>query len=1186
MARRWFRAFILLACFAPGTMVLALGAGANQVDFDRDIRPIFSDNCFACHGPDEAKRKSGLRLDRREDAFKAAKSGERAIVPGDVNKSEILARVTAANDDDHMPPPSTGKKLSPRQIDLLRTWIQNGAKWETHWAFVPPVRSAVPAVQDPSWSRNEIDRFVQARLEKEGLKPSPEADKATLIRRASLDLTGLPPTLEEVDAFLADGSPEAYDKVVDRLMSWQRFGEHQAQYWLDAVRYADTHGYHIDSRRDMWKYRDWVIQAINENKPFDQFTIDQLAGDLEPNPTLEQKIATGYVRANMTTGEGGVIEDEYRAKYTFDRVETTGAIYLGMTLMCARCHSHKYDPIQQREYYNLYAIFNQVADPVMDENKPNPDPYLKVPSPTQAERLDWLKTHVECGQRQLHAPIPRLDEDQIVWQRQWTTFLTSRWTVLKPSATTSLATNGPNLRVLQDNSILAAGSNPETDVHELTFSLRAGELGGLRLEVLPDESQPAKASGRAEDGSFSLSQIEADLVRAAPEGKTQSEHLRFERAVADAEAKDHEIGRALDAKKETGWQLTKEDAKSNHTAVFVLRSPIQVEPGAELKVRLRYEGSTNHAALAHFRIAVAQDRALLEYLFPPHLSPWQVVGPLKASDPGSALHTAYEPESLVDLKQKFPGVREEVGWTERTDLEDGKSNLLVQDLHGIHGVRYLYRTLTLPHSRTLEVAMRADGIFRLWLNGRLVAERDHEETPGEGPLKATLDLVAGHNKILLKIVTVQGASFFTFQPDLGSADGLTADIAAVLATSATMTAGNEQVVRTYFRRQRSVEFRRLDNNLVDWREEISALDRVIPTTLVAKESETYRDTFLLSRGDYDKKGDKVGPNVPSIFPPIPKGYPTNRLGLAKWLVDPSHPLTARVTVNRLWQQYFGVGLVKTAEDFGMQGEHPSNPELLDWLATEFIRSGWNVKHLHRLIVTSTTYRQSSHASPDLVARDPENRLLARGPRFRLEAEAVRDTALYLSGLLVEHTGGRSVRPYEPPGLWEAVSFNNSQRYVQDTGESEYRRSVYTFWKRQSPPPAMLIFDAPSREACMLRRSRANTPLQALALLNDPQFVEAARAFAERILKEGGSSMESRAQFAFRLATARRPKSDELAILRRFVEEELETFRHDPSAAEKICSSYGHTGDQDPAEVAAWTTLATLILNLDETITKS
>jgi len=1199
-------------------MTLLLGFGAHgagkekpgtpsKLDFNRDIRPILSDNCFACHGPDDLERKGKLRLDDSKAALLPAKSGEHAIVPGDVAKSHMIERILSKDADEVMPPPKTGKKLTAQQVELLKRWIQEGAKFEGHWAFAKPERPELPPVKNTKWSRNEIDRFVLARLEKEGLKPSSEADKVTIIRRVTLDLTGLPPTLEEVDAFLADKSKDAYEKVVDRLLKSPRYGEHMARYWLDAARYADSHGYHIDSERSMWKWRDWVVEAFNQNKPYDQFTIEQLAGDLLPDATTEQKVGSGYVRANMSTGEGGAIEQEYQCKYTFDRVETTGTIWLGLTLTCARCHTHKYDPITHREYYGLYSFFNSINESIMDGNKPNPDPFIKLPTPDQSKRQGELKRHMAEGQKKIDAPVPELDTAQAAWESKWHEKLSKGWTTLLPMNVVSTVSNGATFRVLENASVLAEGNNPESDVYEVVVPFKeAASIAALRLEALPHDSLPEKGSSRAADGVFRLSEFEAEIVTPTKPAKDWKEgekpteakdakkeeapkpkKLKFTQAVASAAASTREIDKAIDGKADTGWGIEAAASKEPQTALFALAEPVKVEKDAELRVRLRYEASKSKRAIGHFRLAAAQNDELVQLLNPPKADPWQVVGPFKTDGLRNGFTNVFAPEKEIDLKKTYAGVRDEIKWNAKPDFEDGKNNLLVQDLHGIHGAYYLHRTLKVSAARKLDLSLRADDAFKLWVNDKLVAERA-EEKPGDGLMRVTVDLKSGDNKFLLKIVTVQGAAYFTFNKNLGDADAVPADIAAVLATTKKLNGPQVTKVRNFYRREHSADFKKLFEDMDKWREEDGAIERAIPLTMVAKEMEKPRETFMLIRGEYDKRGDKVEPGVPAILPPLPAGAPTNRLGLAKWLMDPSHPLTARVTVNRFWQQYFGVGFVKTTEDFGVQGENPSHPELLDWLSTEFIRTGWDVKQLQRLIVTSATYRQVSKTSPELRGRDPENRLLARGPRFRVDGEVVRDTALAVSGLLVEKRGGRSVKPYEPGGLWEAVSFNNSQKYVPDKGDAQYRRSLYTHWKRQSPPPNMLIFDAPTREYCVVKRPRTNTPLQALALMNDLQFVEASRAFAQRILTEGGKGANERLAFAFRSATSRKPGSDEIKVLKEVLDRQLAEFNKDKEAAGKLLGvgSFKANESVNSTELAAWTTVASMVLNLDETVTKN
>ena len=1171
-----------LVLFAAAQFCAGAAKSAPKIEFNRDVRTILSDNCFACHGPDENKRKAKLRFDIKEEAFKPAKSGDCAIIPGDLKKSQIIARITATDEDEKMPPPKSGKKLTPQQIDLLKRWIAEGATWQTHWAYDAPKRPAPPAVKEKNWPKNEIDQFVLARLEKEGLKPSSAADKPTLIRRASLDLTGLPPSIEEVDAFLADKSPQAYEKVVDRLLASPRYGEHAARYWLDAARYADSHGYHIDSERSMWKYRDWVINAYNKNMPFDQFTTEQLAGDLLPEATAEQKIASGYVRCNLSTGEGGAIVEEYQCKYTFDRTETTSTIWLGLTMTCARCHTHKYDPIQHREYYGLYAIFNNLNESVMDGNKPNPDPFMKVPTPQQTKREQELKKLLGDGQMKLDAPMPDLDKAQPEWEAKWHAKLSEGWNALKPTTVTS--TNGVEFTTAEDNSVLARGTNPPKDIYEVRLPVVAGSLAAVRLETLPHESLPQKSSARADDGNFRLSEFEAEIVY--PGTNSKPAKIKFTQALADSARAGNEVALAIDGKPDTGWQADTNGVNEPHAALFLPADPIAVKSNATLVVQMKFEASTSKRAIGHFRLSAAQNEQLVQLLAPPKSEPWQVVGPFKTENTPAGLTNVYEPEKEIDLKKSYAGVREEIKWNAKPDFADGKANLLVQDLHGVHGAYYLYRTLKMPTARRLELSLRADDLFKLWVNGKLVTQRTTKEKEGEEALKVTVDLKKGDNKILWKIVTTQGAAYFTFKKSVDE-NSIPADVAAMFAATSKFNADQQKKIRTAYRRVSSPDYKRLSDDMEKWKEENDGLEKSIPTTLVAKEMEKPRETFMLVRGEYDKKGDKVQPGVPAILPPWPKDTPTNRLGFARWLLQPEHPLTARVTVNRYWQQYFGTGLVKTTEDFGVQGENPSHPELLDWLATEFIRTGWDVKRMQRLIVTSATYRQSSKLTPQLLAKDPENRLLARGPRSRVDAEAVRDTALYISGLLIERVGGKSVKPYQPPGLWEAVSFNNSQKYVPDPGEGEYRRSLYTYWKRQSPPPNMMLFDAPTREYCVVRRPRTNTPLQALALMNDPQIVEASRAFAQRMIAEGKDA-ESRIAFGFRLATSRKITKDESKVLLDVFRQQLADYQKNKDAAEKLLSvgAFKAKPEMDRAELAAWTMVANTILNLDETITKN
>jgi hypothetical protein len=1183
------RIVTLLALASSSLLGLSVAVAADRtVDFNREVLPILSDNCFACHGPDEEERMARLRLDRHEDVIAMNRFGEQPVVPGDPDASLVIERIMATSPRDIMPPPSTGKVLTAEQIETLRRWVKEGAHWEEHWAFVAPERPALPEVSDPAWPRNEIDTFIMDRLDREGLQPSREADKATLIRRASLDVTGLPPTPQEVDAFLADSRPEAYGELVDRLLASPRYGEQMARYWLDAARYADTHGYHIDAERSMWKWRDWVIDAFNENMPFDQFTIEQLAGDLLPEPTLDQKIATGYIRANLSTGEGGAIEDEYRAMYAFDRLETTATIWTGLTMTCARCHTHKYDPITHHEYFELFSFFNNLDEPVMDGNKPNPDPFLKLPTPEQSERQAWLRDVIAGNQEKLDAPDPALDTAQKDWEQGWRAALTAELDLLMPESVA--ATRRSQLQVLDDRSIVSKAGQTERETHELTVKPPAGRFAALRLEVLPSESVPDAASAPENAASFRLTGVEADVVRPANEdGEAPApERLHLNRAWANSRDADHEPGRAIDGKADTGWSPDRSVAGDAQGIVLAFPEPREIPEGSELRLRLRYEMKGDLAAPDRFRLGLLGDGPAAAWLNPPKPPVWHVVGPFPSRGVAAGLTQEYPPELEIDLKASYEGVREEIKWHARGDITDGRPYLLVNELHGVHGVYYLHREVTMPEARPVEISVRADDVFKIWVNGDVVGERTAKEQLGEGPLRLTVDLREGPNTFLVKVVNLQGAAHFTFHQDLDTPDRLTPELAGRFLAGGPLTGPEATAARNYFRRVTSPEWKELATQVALWREENNLIEQAIVTTMIAKERAEPRETRILIRGEYDQPGEVVGRGVPAILPPMPEDAPLNRLGLAQWLIDPAHPLTARVTVNRLWQQFFGVGLVKTAEDFGVQGERPSHPGLLDWLATEFVESGWDIQHIQRLLLTSASYRQNSRTTPELIERDPENRLLARGPRFRVDAEVIRDTALALGGLLVEELGGRSVKPYEPPGLWEAVSFNNSQKYVQDIGDSNYRRSLYTFWKRQSPPPGMLLFDAPTREYCVVRRPRTNTPLQALALLNDPQFVEASRAFAQRILLEGGDCHDSRITFAFRSATARPPQPGEIDVLRSLLEQQQAEFEQDRTAVDKFLAVGAFEADAalDPVDLAAWATVANILLNLDETLMKN
>ncbi|HVK57576.1 MAG TPA: DUF1553 domain-containing protein, partial [Candidatus Kapabacteria bacterium] len=703
----------------------------------------------------------------------------------------------------------------------------------------------------------------------------------------------------------------------------------------------------------------------------------------------------------------------------------------------------------------------------------------------------------------------------------------------------------------------------------------------LRLEIVPEarlDSDKAK-----EKATLRITDVEAELVK----GDSKPQKISFSAAAADRSNENSSFRNAIDGKGDTDWSLTVARGES-HVAVLALKEPVKVSAESKLTVRLKLKGRESERALRRFRISGATDAQLLAAFFPVRIQPWKVIGPFKTADAKTALDEEFPPEKELDFEKSYPGVRDPIRWNDQPGYEDGKSHVFVQYLHGINGAYYFARKVHASHPARLEISLRADDFSRIWLNGKEIARQSEKSGVGDAPLRVTLDLVAGENQLLVKVVNHQGECRFRFDSFLADPNALPPSVATILAATATPTGDEAKQVLKHYRATHSPEWRATSEKLALWREELDALDRSIPTTLVAKESSEYRETRMLMRGEYDQLGEVVARGVPAVLPPFPSDAPTNRLGFAKWLVQPDHPLVARVVVNRFWQQYFGVGLVKTTEDFGLQSEPPSHPALLDWLATEFIASGWDVKHIQRLILNSATYRQSSAAPPSLYSRDPENRLIARGPRFRVDAETLRDTALALGGLLVEQIGGPSVKPYQPPGLWEAVSFNNSQKYEQDHGEDQYRRSLYIHWKRQSPPPNMLLFDAPTREYCVVRRPRTNTPLQALAMLNDPQIVEASRAFGYRLLCRPDADDRSRLAYAFRLATSRNPSDEELSTLLDVLQKQQADFARDAASAQKFLSigEWKPQASLDQSKLAAWTTVASILMNLDETVTKN
>ena len=1025
---------------SPVFTVATKAADAEKIDYNRDIRPLLSNTCYTCHGPDSKQRQSGLRLDERKSAISLLESKTHAIVPGNREKSELWKRLTAKDPDDRMPPADSGKKITPEQIELIGKWIDQGANFKKHWSFIPLSRPAVPKIPQGMTSRNEIDAFILAQLLKASLKPSPTANKTTLIRRVTFDLTGFPPTLKEIDNFLADKSPNAYEKVVDRLLKSPRYGEHMARFWLDAARYGDTHGLHLDNARSIWPYRDWVIRAFNKHMPFDQFTVEQIAGDLLPNPTLDQKVATGFNRCNVSTSEGGSIAEEYRVRYAVDRVETIGTVFLGLSVGCAVCHEHKFDPISHKEFYQLFDFYANTADRAMDGNAILPPPSIKVPS------AETLKQRI------------LLDQQLADLRKTISTKLAAvKYQAPKPAAKKTL----PKPReIVWIDDVLPPGAIPQGNEASQSWKWVSKGKGPVHL----GEKSHTRTS------------------------KGQSQHF-FTGA---------KPGLKIDA--------------NDRFFTYVYIDP--KNPPATILLQF-FDGKWEHRAY-----------------WGANKVPWG-----KANSPSR--------RRMGDLPAAGKWARLEVG-AQHVGLKPGST---------ITGWAFTQFDGT--------VHWDASGIVK----------------PGGIPTEfASLTAWEAAVKKIKKSTLPKPVQ------------------AALRVPVAKRTAAQKTAIHHYFFEHAYTKTRKtfvdLHRQIAEVNRKKAALEKSIPSTLVMQEKSAGRvPSYILIRGEYDKpdKKQKVSADIPRSLGALPKGAPKNRLGLAKWLVNPQHPLMARVTVNRFWQQYFGTGIVKTAEDFGSQGDFPTHPNLIDWLSRDFIDHGWDVKRLQKTIVMSATYRQSSKVTTDLYKRDPENRLLARGPRFRLDAEMIRDNALFISGLLVGKIGGPSVKPYQPGGLWKAVGYtdSNTANFVQDHGEKLYRRSMYTYWKRTSPPPSMAAFDAPSREACTVRRERTNTPMQALLLMNDIQFIEAARKFAERIMKSPGKTNQDRLTFAFRTATARKPSKFELGLLLELHLSHIADYQKDSKSVLKLLGVGESPFDKSlkPTELAAWTLTANMILNLDETITK-
>ncbi len=1048
MNRRNFHKTSIIAAgvfIGVGTL---LPLAAQEIDFNRQIRPILSENCFACHGPDANHREADLRLDTFEGAT-AEHDGERAIDIKNPLASSLLARIGTSDRDDLMPPPKSHKRLTPEDKALLKQWIEKGANWAEHWAFVPAETTA---------GAHSIDEFIRKRLAAAKLKPSPEASRETLIRRVTFDLTGLPPTLDEVKNFLADSKPAAYERLVDRLLASDAYGERMTLAWMDLARYGDSSVMHADGPRQMWPWRDWVLKAYNGNKSFDQFTIEQLAGDLLPDATLDQKIATGFNRNHASSDEGGAIAEELRIEYIVDRVQTTSNVWMGLTMECGQCHDHKFDPVSQREYYQLFAYFNNNADPGMQSRRGNQAPIASFFSPEQE------KEKAKVG------------------------------------------------KALTD-----AGT----------------KLGARRVEAIKayaawhdDSRAKGVAQGAAEP---------KNLVHHFPLDETKGKELT-ERVTGRRAKFSGKLAAANRDKGETGLKL---DAKNN--AIFEKPDALEFDKPLSFAAWVKVPKKAANGAI-FARMDVTKDYRGYDF--------W-----LQNNHIGSHLIHKWPVNAVkvVTAKPLKPDV-----WHHVVVSYDGKG--------------------------------KAAGMT-IWVDGKKVKTK--VESDGlTASITPTVPLKIGgrsnSNATTCEVDDLRIYRQVLSEAEVQSLGNNPADMILAL-DPAKRTPEQQKKLEEYFLTTNDKPY----NDLLTAKGKVEAQlkkieDAKLSSMIMAdNDAKKKRITYVLNRGAYDApdKEQPVEAGVPAILPPLPADAPATRLGLAQWLMQADHPLTARVAVNRYWMMFFGTGLVKSVSDFGSQGEPPSHPELLDWLAMDFTANGWNVKRTIKQIVTSATYRQQSKVTPEMNERDPQNRLLARGPRFRLQGEFIRDNALAVSGLLVNKVGGPSVKPYQPPGLWNEVALSANVKFVQDKGDNIYRRSMYTYWKRSAPQPAMIAFDAPSREKCVIQRQQTNTPLQALVTLNDPQFVEAARALAERMMSDGGKTFSERLDYGYRLLLGRKVRPSEVKVLDGIYKKQLKEFRAQPDKAKQFLEvgDSKRTESLDPAEHAAWTVLGNLMLNLDEVL---
>lgn len=1181
----------LLGCLAAVLSGSALSAQApNEVRYGRDIRPLLSDRCFRCHGPDANERAAKLRLDLREFAVKE-RDGKAAIVPGHPEQSQLVARIKSHDLDLRMPPQDSNKPpLQAAEIALIERWIAAGAIYEGHWAFTQPRQPAVPQNQ----GAHPIDAFLQRRLRQNDLEHSAPAAQATLLRRAFLTLTGLPPTPQELDEWLGDDRPDAYERLVDRLLTEEpyvtRHAEHLASIWLDAGRYADTCGIHMDAGRQAWLWRNWLIEAIRTDKPFDEFVVEQLAGDLLPEPTPEQIVATGFLRNHVTTDEGGAINAEYLVEYAAERTATFGSVFLGLTVGCARCHDHKYDPIRQKDYYQLFSFFNNNEEPGLYSQSKNVnralEPFVDVPNGEQLAKIADLEQQITTATEVLDD----IDPDE---QRSFRAFLDAtsaelglHWT--RPRVLAAESRGGATLTVLDDGSVLGSGKNPGKDRQTFLLASGATEQRWICLEALPDQSLPKGLLSRASHGNSVLqfARFEVRPAAGGGDGPAGWQTLDIRYALADVEQKngDFGIGNAL-RDNGIGWAVAGHNVPGPRTAWFLSEQPFGFPGGTELRVTLAYDSGYTQHVLGRVRFATSRSTETGLATLPLWTSGFHTTGPFGKGKKGDLYDSAFGPEAVLrlDRTEKFGKHK----WQYNAKLLRDRTNRLKPGAHAT----FVAQRLWAATARDVEVALGSDDGFQLYLDGKLISQRRVNRGVKLDQDRAKLHLSKGEHLLVLKVVNTGGEGGFAIQhlPRARELRGdlylaMVPDVLAAIAGKETLR--KDRLLHSY-RSNRSPVYRQRSEALAALKKQVEGLKKNVPQAMIMKERPMMRPTFVLSRGEYDKpdSGQPVTRELPQMFGKLADDLPKNRLGLARWVVSEQNPLLHRVAVNRLWEFVFGTGIVRTSEDFGMQGEWPSHPELLDWLACELRNQKHSVRSILRLIVTSKAFRQQSVVRQN-NERDPNNRLLSWYPRRRLTAEAIRDSALYVGGLLVEQAGGPSVKPYQPNGLWREVAMvqSNTRTFQRDDGDALWRRSLYTYWKRACPPPSLLTFDAPTREFCTIRRAVTNTPLQALVLWNDEQFVEAARMLATRTLREHATDA-ARLSSMYRRTTGRdlRGKQAEMAL---FTLRELhKRYQRDEDAARQLLAvgQKPIAENQPVAALAALTMLASAFLDLDATI---